>query len=82
MHPADKNLTNLAIKIVLAVLHSTAASLTTEHAGIFTCTTRMQTGYCRGTFYTQNPAFEIVEQQSVKVLCTHVLRKFSRTLNA
>ena len=51
MHPADKNLTNLAIKNVFVVLHSTAASLTTEHEGISTCTTRMHTGYSNRRYF-------------------------------
>ena len=64
MHPADKNLTNLALKNILTVLLSTAVPLTTEHKCISTCTTRMHSS---GTFYAQNLAFEIVQQQSVKV---------------
>ena len=51
-------------KKCLFVLHSTAAPLTTEHEeGVSTCTTRMYSSI----FYAQNPALEIVHQQSVNV---------------
>ena len=38
-----------------------AAPLSTEHEGVSTYTTRMYSS----TFYAQNPALEIVDQQSV-----------------
>ena len=46
-------------------MSSTAAPLTTDPKCVSTCTARIHSS--SSTFYAQNPAFDIVQQQSVKV---------------